>query len=365
VCDFRRSKCLSFVLLDFVSVAILVTPIPHTSAAQPASLLIETVPPLEGMPFLLGGQRFVTDENGVVEIIPPEPGTYDVSTKDHVLLDDQRRASFAAWSDGVVEPIRAVDIQESVRLEVGFDVDHLVTESFRAVDGEVLSPESIESIVVVDDRGRSTTFRGPSRGVAGPTAQEWERFPPGTRWLRAVRVTVGDDGLRTEQASYNVESVRVNGERAPGSPDDFAPQPGAEWVITMELPAAAGRWVWAIVVIAALSVGVLGLLAVIRIRRQPQPLLARLPFLHRGRARREGDVRDSGREFVRVTLRNGRKVEGWRTNVSGDEALAIQVTSVQGPGGEKVESDSVDYWFLLPSQVDRIETLQRAGDRKR
>ena len=356
----RLSNWTSVTLAILASTALFVATVPLTSAAQPAPLVIETVPPLEGISFRLAGKRFLTDENGVAQIVPSRPGVYEVSTKDHVLLDDQRRAEFATWSDGVVEPNRTVDLRQPVLLQIGFHVDYLVKERFRTANGESLSPESIGSFVIVDDAGSPTTFAGSSRGLAGPTAQLWERFPPGTRWLRAVRVTVGDEGLSTQQASYDVESVNVNGERATGSPDDFAPKPGAEWVIAVDSPAAAGLGVTAIIVIAILIVGLLGLFAVIRIRKGFEALLARVSFLHRGLARRNSDVPDADREFVRVTLRNGRTVEGWRTQVPGadkSEALSIQVTSVRGTDGEELASDPLDS-FILPSQIVHLETLE-------
>jgi hypothetical protein len=361
-CLLSKWSCIT--LPTLASAALLVaTSVPSLATQQPA-LVIETVPALEGIPFQLEGQRFVTDENGVAQITPSRPGVYEVSTRDHILLDDQRRAEFATWSDGVVEPNRDVDLRQPVLLQIGFHVDHLVEESFRAANGKALSPGSIGSFVIVDDTGAPTTFSGKSRGMAGPTAQLWERFPPGTRWLRAVRVVVGDDGLSTEQVSYEVQSLSVNGEDAHVFSHRFVPSPGAEWVIAVD-PSAATTTSPLVVAggaIAVLVLGLLGLFAFRRIRNSSRPLLGRVPFLHRGSARHEVQDEPGGTEFVRVVLRNGRTVEGWRTHVPGDdqsEAVTIQVTSVQGPDGQKVATDMLDYWFLLPAQIDRIETLPR------
>ena len=363
----RLSKWTSVTLAILASAALFVATVPLTSAAQPAPLVIETVPPLEGISFRLEGKRFLTDENGVAQIVPSRPGVYEVSTKDHVLLDDQRRAEFATWSDGVVEPNRTVDLRQPVLLRIGFHVDYLVKERFRTANGESLSPKSIGSFVIVDDAGSPTTFAGSSRGLAGPTAQLWERFPPGTRWLRAVRVNVGDEGLSTEQVSYEVQSISVNGESARGSSDRFVPSPGAEWVIAVDSSATTSPLVVTGAAIGVLVLGLLGLIAFIRIRNGSRPLLPRVSFLHRGSARREVQDEPAGTEFVRVMLRNGRTVEGWRTHVPGaDEsaALTLQVTSAEGPDGRKVANDKLDYWFLLPSEIERIETLPKVSGRQ-
>jgi hypothetical protein len=140
------------------------------------------------------------------------------------------------------------------------------------------------------------------------------------------------------------------------------PSTGAEWVITVDSSATTSPLVVTGAAIGVLVLGLLGLIAFIRIRNGSRPLLPRVSFLDRGSARREVQDEPAGTEFVRVMLRNGRTVEGWRTHVPGadeSEALTIEVTSVQGPDGVKVASDMLDYWYLLPSQIDRVETLPR------
>ena len=316
-------------------------------AAQEASLVIETFPPVEGVAFRLGKQRFETDANGVAQVAPPEPGAYDLRANEHQLLNDQTRVSFVAWSDGAGELNRSIDVRDPVRLRAGFNVDYLVTESFRTVAGETLSPESIGSFVVVDDTGAARTYQGSSLGLAGPTAQQWERFPPGSRWLRATRVFLGQAGLTAQEASYRVRSIIVDGKRVPGSVAPFLARAGAEWVIASDPEAAGAPSEGTFALLAVFVVGLVGLVAYRR------PLLARFSLLQREPAR----PGDANREYVRVTLRNGRVVEGWKTYVPGgsdSEALTIDVTSVQSPDGEELASDPLDS-FILPSQIKHLE----------
>ena len=319
-------------------------------AAQEVSLVVETFPPVEGVAFRLGKQRFETDANGVAQVAPVEPGAYELRANEHQQVDDQSRVSFVAWSDGVVEPTRTIDVRGTVLLQAGFNVDYLVTESFRTVAGETLSPESIGSFQVVDDTGAATTYQGSSRGLAGPTAQQWERFPPGTRWLRATRVFLGQEGLTAEEASYRVRWIIVDDERVPGSVAPFLPRAGAEWEIASGPEATDAPPAGPIAVLAVFVVGVVGLVAFRR------PLLARIPALRQREA--AGGV-DGGtdREYVRVTLRDGRVLEGWKTHVPGGsdaEALTIDVTSVRSPDGEELASDPLDS-FILPSQIKHLE----------
>jgi hypothetical protein len=320
-------------------------------AAQEASLVIETIPPLEGVAFRLGKQRFETDADGVAQVASLEPGAYELKANERQLMNDQTRVSFEAWSDGVVEASRMIDVGGALLLQAGFNVDHLVTESFRTAAGETLSPESIGSFEVVDDTGTATTYQGSSRGLAGPTAQQWERFPPGTRWLRATRVFLGQRGLTAEEASYRVRSIVVDDERVPGSVAPFLPRAGAEWVIASD-PEAAGAPTGGI--LALLAVFVVGLVGLVAFGR---PLLARIPALRQREAAGSVDGR-AGREYVRVTLRDGRVVEGWKTHVPGGsdaEALTVDVTSVRSPDGEELASDPLDS-FILPSQIKYLET---------
>ena len=207
VCDRIQGARWGSIAVLFAVATLLATLVPNRAAAQAASLVIETVPPIEGVNFEVDGKTYSTDEEGVATIDEVVPGKSEVRTPDRGLLTDSQRIEFVTWSDGVAESNRVVDIEGSTRLQVGFRVDFLVAETFRTSEGEVLSPESVGPFAVVDDAGESTTFPGSSAGLAGPTARFWDRFPPGTRWLPANRIVPENGQLGAQEASYAVRWV--------------------------------------------------------------------------------------------------------------------------------------------------------------
>lgn len=336
-------------------VALMTTLVPHRAAAQTSSLVIETVPAIEGIKFRLDGETFSTDEEGVARVNPAGPGRFELQTKDRVRLDSQR-IEFAVWSDGVAESSRVVDIEGSTRLQVGFRVDYLIAESFRTSEGDVLKPKSVGPFVIVDDAGESTTLPGSSRGMAGPTAQAWERFPAGTRWLPSVRIVSENRHLKAEEASYRVRWVSVEGERIVASSVPFTPSQGGEWDI--EVDTSRGSLPRELILVPLLIGGlILWLVVVRRIRKSSQPSVPGARMFARFVGRQRVPREPAGREFVRIKLRTGRTVEGWRIHTPGgdpSEAVNLAVTSVWGPDGSKVMSQPTDS-FLFPSQIIQID----------
>ena len=337
-------------------VCVLLTIAPNTAAAQTPTLVVETVPPLKGIHLRLGNETFVTDERGVIVLIAPKtPSAYKLRVDEHLLIGDSQRAEFVAWSDGVVDAERTVDSRETSRLQAGFSIDYLVKEHFRNSNGDTLGSKSISSFTIVDDTNDSTTFRVPSSGLAGPTALAWQRFPPGTRWMRAVRIVREGESLKAEKVSYDVRSVMVEGERATVSSDPFVPSEDAEWTITLDASRNPVGQI-AVAVAAILLIG--SLFIIIRVRGGSKTAIARTPgpflrLVHEriGRSQPPADV------YVRVKLQNGRTVEGWKMMVPGaedSEAINIKVEQVCGPNGEQLVPEPLDS-FVLPSQIVDLE----------
>jgi hypothetical protein len=345
----------------FAIATLLSTLVPNRAAAQAASLVIETVPPIEGVTFQVDGETYSTDEEGVATIDEVVPGKSEVRTTDRVLLSDSQRIEFVTWSDGVAESNRVVDIEGSTRLQVGFRVDFRVAEAFRTSDGEVLSPESVGPYAAVDDAGESATFPGSSAGLAGPTATLWDRFPPGTRWLPANRIVPESDQLGTQEASYAVRWVTVDGERVSASNVWFTPSERAEWSIAVDtstgfLPGSMPREL--ILVPLLIAGAIVWLLVRARNGRRSESPAAGVHRTPRRLERLRKPVKETTRrEFVRAKMRNGRTVEGWRLDVPGadpSEAVILSVTGVWGPDDTRVPSQPMDS-LLLPSQIVKIE----------
>jgi hypothetical protein len=334
----------------------LATVAPGTGLAQSSKLVVQTVPSIEGIRFRVGGQTFITDEHGVAEIAPTTAGARTLEVDEHLLIDKSQRVEFAAWSDGILDPSRALDLEDSSGLQVGFNIDYLVKERFHSPSGELIDPSSIDSYTIVDDANNSTTFDGSSTGLAGPTALVWQRFPPGTRWLRAVRLVRTDGALETERVSYTVRSVTFDGRRVAGSSEPFFPTGGSEWPITTE--ASAFPMGGLSVAAAALLLLLAGFFVLMRLRADDRTAVAHDPApsrpLIRGRTARR---QTQARIYVRVKLRNGRTVEGWKMTVPGvtdSEAIYINATQVWGSDGEQVTPGPLDS-FVLPSQIIDLE----------
>jgi len=347
----------------FAIATLLSTLVPNRASAQAASLVIETVPPIEGVTLQVDGETYSTDEEGVASIDEVGPGKSEVRTTDRVLFTNSHRIEFVAWSDGVAESNRVVDIEGLTRLQVGFRVDLLVAEAFRTSEGEVLNPESVGPFAVVDDAGESTTFPGSSPGLAGPTARLWDRFPPGTRWLPANRIVPENDQLGTQEASYAVRWVSVDGERVSASNVWFTPSAGAEWGIEVDISTGSlpGSMPRELILVPLLIGGaIVWLLVRARNGRRSESPAAGVHRIPRRLERFRKPVKErTRREFVRAKLRNGRTVEGWRVDVPGadpSEAVILSVTSVWGPDGTRVQSQPIDS-LLLPSQIVKIQSF--------
>ncbi len=372
--DQTNRRLSSITLLVIFLACVSIWAVPDTAEAETQSLVVETVPAIEGIQFQLDGETFVTDEAGVAQMTTETQKGYGMlEVAEHSLIGDSQRVEFEAWSDGVVTATRAVEFLESNPLQVGFNVDYLVDEHFRSSNGETIDPQSVDSFTIVDDTNDSTTFNGSSNGLAGPTAQVWERFPPNTRWLRAIRIVRQDEAIEAKEVSYRVLSVTVEGERATVAPDPFVPSTGAAFPITVDAssisiaPIAVGAAV--ILLLAGCAVFLIragrGSEAPARrdpvLSPEPIPQKAVPPERSSSTVRvKRGPVseriarrRPPAEVYVRAKLRNGRTVEGWKMEVpyaQDSQAINVNVRYVYGPDGEQVAPRPLDS-FLLTSQI--------------
>jgi hypothetical protein len=109
---------------------------------------------------------------------------------------------------------------------------------------------------------------------------------------------------------------------------------------------------------AALLLLLAGFFVLMRLRADDRTAVAHDPApsrpLIRGRTARR---QTQARIYVRVKLRNGRTVEGWKMTVPGvtdSEAIYINATQVWGSDGEQVTPGPLDS-FVLPSQIIDLE----------
>ena len=137
--DQTNRRLSSITLLVIFLACVSIWAVPDTAEAETQSLVVETVPAIEGIQFQLDGETFVTDEAGVAQMTTETQKGYGMlEVAEHSLIGDSQRVEFEAWSDGVVTATRAVEFLESSPLQVGFNVDYLVDEHFRSSNGETI-----------------------------------------------------------------------------------------------------------------------------------------------------------------------------------------------------------------------------------
>lgn len=167
-----------------------------TMLVEVAKLEIYTVPPLPGVVFVLNGQTYTTDENGVTNLQVDLSGTYtlEVLPIDDESLPPNVRMEFGRWNDNVFTQKREVHFPRKSRLEAGITVNYQVSQEFYDLQGKQVDPARISSMTI---RGVGTTF---TFDKAGPI------------WLPANRLTrrIGDR-LESEEILYYFRDVTIDG----------------------------------------------------------------------------------------------------------------------------------------------------------
>jgi len=159
-----------------------------------ATLNVRTVPALAGVRFRLGATTFRTDARGVAEVQASSCTTYRLQIAAVVQSGRERRAHFSRWSDNVFTRVRTVELKRNTALEVGFDVDRLVKETFVDLDGRSVPTKRVSSVTQTNSLGSSETF-----------------VPGAPRWLLASRIIRRSSGLRPTQILYSVQRVVIDG----------------------------------------------------------------------------------------------------------------------------------------------------------
>jgi hypothetical protein len=167
----------------------------HTRcAAGPIQLVVRAVPAFRGVRFSLDRRAFESDASGVARIEAPGCGMYQLDVAPPLRLEPGVRTRFARWADEAFTPRRTVELTRDTTLEVGFEVDYLVQQTFVDLAGHPVDPARVSRIVQSNSLGSK------------------ERFAPGgPRWLVGSRVMRRSDGLQRTEILYSVREVRMNG----------------------------------------------------------------------------------------------------------------------------------------------------------
>lgn len=160
----------------------------------PFVLEIQTVPPLEGIPFLIDGRRFVTDEEGVVRARLWREGVFEVEVLVSEFEESDIRLEFARWDDYVFTPRREIKISSPVSMQAGFHVSYPVELHYLDLEGGNFPVERISTVELRNSLGDVLTFDGSEM-----------------QWMQSIEVLGRDFGLDPVEVVYAVQRVIVDG----------------------------------------------------------------------------------------------------------------------------------------------------------
>ncbi len=190
-------------------------------------LTVSTVPPLEGMPFVLTSESspgaspigFTSGSDGVAVVDVPAVGTYRLEAPAGGAVGENIRTKFIRWGDATFSNVKTISIPARTELQAGYQVDYLVSQEFQDRDGGPLDPSRVSSMTLFSSIGEQLTFTD-----GGP------------KWLLGSRVIRRDLGLEETKILYSVLAVAVDGSNVVnGAQYQFEASPGAVWPIPLLL----------------------------------------------------------------------------------------------------------------------------------
>lgn len=183
------------------------------------TIQVQTVPAIAGVPFQIGENIFLSDENGVASLVVKKAGTYHLS----VLVDDYQNISqkieFGRWAEEVYDPFYDIDIPTNKVIQVGLDVFHRVSQTFVDLKGNGVNPNRISEFTIRSAQGDVFTFTNGQ-----------------PRWIPASRVARRVNGLEETKLLYSVINVMVDGSNVVNqSQQRFYTQTDGNWEISLLL----------------------------------------------------------------------------------------------------------------------------------
>ena len=161
---------------------------------NPTNVQVQTVPPVAGITFQMDGRQFVTNENGMANILMDKSGIYRLD----VLIDQYhaaaQRVSFGRWSEESYEPFRDVRVPTNEVVQVGLNIFHQVSQKFVDLDGYPVDPQRISGIKIKSAQGDVFNLEHSQ-----------------LTWLPASRTARRETGLEETKLQYSVISVMIDG----------------------------------------------------------------------------------------------------------------------------------------------------------
>jgi len=163
---------------------------------ESSEAVIRTAPPIAGIRVSINGQIYTSDKDGVIQFEITESGMYQVEALqiDESIFPSDVIVEFERWNDNVFVPEREVYFPRKRPLEIGFILNHAVSQAFYDSTGQLIDPSRITSISI-GGVGKIYTFDGP-----GPF------WLPSNRLVRRI-----GQRLESQQILYYVRNVSIDG----------------------------------------------------------------------------------------------------------------------------------------------------------
>ena len=183
--------------------------------------VIRIVPPISGVRVVFDGRTFVSDDNGIIRITIGESGKHNIRVleiEDGIFPPDAR-AEFERWNDNVYEPEREVYFPRKRPLEIGFVIQHAVSQLFYDSTGEEI-PSSRITAITIGGIGKIYNFEDP-----GP------HWLPSNRLVRRI-----GERLESQQILYYLRDVSIDGVNVINQSEQrFYTRPQSTWPIEVLL----------------------------------------------------------------------------------------------------------------------------------
>ena len=184
-----------------------------------AYVVVQTVPPLSGVPFRMNGMKVLSDENGNAKFQFRQTGTYRLE----VLVDEYKNSSvrieFGRWSEESYENFRDIKVPTDDVIQVGLNVFLQVSQKFVDLSGLPVPFERITEFTIKSAQGDVFTYT--------------DNQP---KWIPSSRIARRITGLEETKLLYSTVSVTVDGSNVVNqSQQKFYPSPNGTWQISLLL----------------------------------------------------------------------------------------------------------------------------------
>jgi len=181
-----------------------------------AEILVETVPPLPGIPFLFEGQTIFSGEDGIARILVNQIGMYQIELLPFEESGSEIHIAFQRWEPESYERVKSFTVPGVEALQVGLEVSYPAKFTFIDAAGETVDPARIATLIARGSNGLQFALESGE-----------------VHWLRANTLLRRLSGLNSVTVVYSIQSVSVDGSNVVNQGQQRFSLPADE--ITLEL----------------------------------------------------------------------------------------------------------------------------------